>query len=197
MVNESLIAWAVGAMLQWTLPAVQHDAARERYAAIAKDAAEVAFDRDEPPVFAGPSGRVRTLALLLAVASYESDFADAVDRGEKRGDHGRSWCLMQVNLGGGRIVLDGPGWRWPKAAGEGLTGVDLVDDRRTCFRVGLHMARASYRTCRDLSLYTSGRCRKDEPKARQREARAVAMLKRWPVPGVDADYLPDPLAFVP
>lgn len=195
--KTALIAWAVAQMLRWVLPEAQHEAHRVRYERIAEDAAKVVFDPAEPPLFAGEDGRLKTLALVLSIASYEGGFADDVDKGTRRGDQGRSWCHMQINLGEGRIVLEGDEWRWPSKPGEGVGGKELVADRQLCFRVGLHMARASFKRCKNLSIYTSGQCQKDEPKARARQARAVDFLKKSPPPGVDADYEPKPLAIAP
>jgi len=74
----------------------------QRYRAVARDAISVAFDPDEAPLFGGRYGRHRTLSLLLSIASWESGYKKHVDYDispQARGDSGRSWCLMQVNLG--------------------------------------------------------------------------------------------------
>lgn len=193
----ALIAWVAGAMLRWVLPETQHEAERARYEQIASDAVEVAFDPAEPPIFAGPGGRVRTAVLMLSIASYESAFAKDVEEGKRRGDMGASWCHMQINLGVGRIVLEGDEWRWPTKPDEGFSGSDLVRDRQLCFRVGLHMMRHSYKRCRNLSIYTSGKCQQDEPKAGARMKRSIDMLKKYPAPGVDDDFIAKTLAVLP
>lgn len=189
--KATLILWLVSAMLRWTLPEAQHDAAKTRYAEIANDAVAVAFDPAEKPIFSGPLGRTKTAALLLSIASFESGFAKDVDEGTRRGDGGRSWCLMQVNLGSARIrVEDQETFAYSFDGKTGWSGKDLADDRKKCFRAALRIARVSYRACGDLSVYTSGKCAKDEPKAKAREARAKArFLDLTPLTWLDSDIL--------
>lgn len=154
-----LTLWFVAHMAAWTRPAPGLRPTPERVAYLAEvaaDALAVAYDPTEAPLFDGPHGRARTAALLLSVASFESGFSRDVDRGQRRGDAGRSWCLMQFNLGAhGRVALDGDGVRFGEG---GWSGADLVAERPRCFRAGLHLLRMSLRTCGDLTLYTSGRC---------------------------------------
>jgi hypothetical protein len=198
--HSKLILWLVTAMLRWTLPEAQHEDARARYESIARDAAEVAFDSDEAPLFPGPLGRTKTAALILSIASYESAFEEDVDVGTKRGDHGRSWCLAQINLGTARVRVEDQGQRWAYSFdGVGWSGRDLVRDRKKCFRTALHMARTSLRSCGNLSVYTSGRCSKTEPQAIARYRRATARFgdlgqSFW----LDSDIaVPGPLASNP
>jgi len=172
MVNETAItAWALRVMLGWVSPP-STEAEMERLRGIARDAAVVAFDETEKPVFPGAQGRLKTLSLMLGIASYESDgFLAVTDSGERRGDSGSSWCLMQIHLPGGvKISPKGQFYQY----GVGWTGRDLVNDRQKCFRMGLHIARESIQACKNLSVYSSGKCRRDdsEPKARERYARA-------------------------
>jgi len=188
MVNAKLLEWAVSAMLGWTVPAGEQDASRARYEAIAKDAIEVAYDQAERPIFGGEEGRLKTLSLMLAIASMESGFEAAVDSGEKRGDSGSSWCFMQIHLpGDSRITLSKDFYGY---AGKGWNGRDLVNDRKKCFRAGLHIARESFTICRNLSVYSSGKCRRDdsEPKARHRVARARELWAKE-TPGRDSEFL--------
>ena len=67
-------------------------AAREaRYLAIATDVAAVVYAPDARVLYAGPRGRARTAALLVAVAVLESGLAADVDIGPcYRGRNGRS-----------------------------------------------------------------------------------------------------------
>jgi len=187
--HAKLLLWLVTAMLSWTLPAARHDAERDRYEAIAQDAVAVAFDAGEKPIYPGALGRTKTALMLLAIASYESGFRADVDDGTVRGDGGRSWCLMQVNLGANRILLNDDGYAFSQDT-SGWSGKDLVQDRQRCFRTGLHLMRASHKACGNLSAYTSGRCRKKEPKAIARAARASAWFKdgkdlEWTDEGLD------------
>lgn len=175
--QAKLLLWLVAAMLSWTIPAARHDIERERYEGIAKDAVAVAFDAEEKPIYAGALARTKTALMLLAIASYESGFRRDVDDGTVRGDGGRSWCLMQVNLGHNRVLLTEDGYTYSQDA-TGWSGKDLVEDRQRCFRVGLHLMRASHKACGNLSAYTSGRCSKKEPKAIARASRATAWFNK-------------------
>ena len=188
--KTKLILWLVATMLRWTLPTPQHEAAAARYEEIAKDAVEVAFDPAEKPLFGNSIGRTQSVIVMLAIASYESGFRKDVEEGRARGDHGRSWCLMQINLGTSRVRLDGDGWAWAKEGEPGAwSGEDLAADRQKCFRMALHFARVSYRACGDLSLYTSGACSSTEKSAQFRALRAKDALRRNPIDWLDVDVL--------
>lgn len=151
------------------------EAAEARYESISKDLAEVVFDPNEVPIFDGDDGRVKTLSVLEGIALFESGgFRKDVDFGlppHGRGDHGRSVCLMQINVGWGRTPSYNtvqhryafPGD--PKSEVErGWTATELLKDRKKCFRTGLRMARQSFRACarshlyNRLAVYTSGSC---------------------------------------
>lgn len=125
----------------------------------------------EAPLFEGPQGRAQTALLIASIASFESFFRFDVDSGKVQGDHGKSWCLMQVQVHG-------------KTA-EGWRGTDLVGDRQKCLKAGLHIMRGSFQWCRGLKLidrlagYTTGTC-KEEPYAQQRMRRALVWWKDHP-----------------
>ena len=167
----ALATYLVSAMTAWT-PPQQHPegaaAAAKRYEAIARDIATVVLDEKEAPVFAGENGRAQTALLLASIASFESAYRADVDSGRVRGDHGVSWCVMQVQV-------------WGKTA-EGWTGKDLVEDRSKCMAVALHRVRQSFDACRSLpmadrlSVYTSGSCRV-EPQSEYRTWRAMRWFK--------------------
>jgi len=210
--DEAAVNWAVTRMVSWSPPGKSYyvnaketeSDGRERYAAIAKDAISVAFDPDEAPLFAGPRGRYKTLAIMLSVADSESGFRKDVDFGigkESKGDGGRSWCMAQVQLGkavGGktktRVVLDRDGLRfvWD---GTGYGGEDLVSDRKKCFRVGLHIMRMSFNTCSSLplesrlSMYASGSCGSGRDASANRVRKAVKWLSASAPPTDDADLM--------
>jgi hypothetical protein len=77
----------------------------------------------EPPLFRGDAERRRTAAVVVAVAFRESSFRlDAV------GDHGRSFCAMQIHRSSGGSAA-------------------LLEDADACVRKGLSMLRASVRVC--------------------------------------------------
>lgn len=175
---DAFVLWLVSVMMVW-VPAPE--SARDRYEAYARDAAMVAMDPVEAPLFRGESGRVQTALLLLSIASLEGYYRDDVDRGEVRGDGGNSWCLMQVNTGGERVVMRGPLYGYAKAsAHDGWSGRDLVQDRRKCFRAALHIARESFKVCGNLSLYATGKCyRGGEPAGNLRLGRAKSVRVTW------------------
>ncbi len=105
-------------------------AAREaRYLAIATDVAAVVYAPDARTLYAGPRGRARTAALLVAVAVLESGLAADVDLGpcyrgrdgrSSRCDSGRAHSLWQVHS--------------PEVAG----------DRRAAAREALRRSRGSF-----------------------------------------------------
>jgi hypothetical protein len=179
---NALVAYLLAAMLAWSPPADhEYYEPREetvaRYVTIARTIAEVALDPAEPPLFGGPDGRAETALFIASVAFYESGgFRRDVELGtgkRARGDAGRSWCLMQVNIGGG-VTED----RW--------TGPDLVNDQDKCIRAGLHRMRESFRHCSGqtfidrLSGYTDGRCRDGANAAHRRTKRAVEFWEQHP-----------------
>jgi hypothetical protein len=166
---DSLVTYLVAAMLSW-VPLRAHtdespDDARARYESIARDVASVVLDSGEEPLFGGPGGRAQTALLMLSVASYESSYRKAVDDGRTRGDHGRSYCLMQIRAGNGTTP-------------EGWSGAQLVEDRQRCFRSALHFLRGSFGVCHRLpiddrlSAYATGRCVENASISRSRVGRA-------------------------
>ena len=172
---NALVAYLLAAMMAWS-PLAEHEyyESREetfaRYVAIATSVAKVALDPAEAPLFGGPDGRMETGLFMTSVAFYESGgFRRDVELGlgkHGRGDGGRSWCLMQVNIGRGTTEE-----RW--------SGPELVNDRDKCFRAGLHRMRQSFEHCTEqtfldrLSGYTDGHCRDGADAAHRRTKRAV------------------------
>lgn len=169
---QPVVSWLVSAMISAAPPAKlaeRHsfggwhetkDERAARYQEIAEDALTVAFDPDERPLFDGARGRMRTASFILAIATQESAFAPDVDKGpcyrgeswaSGRCDHGRSACIMQINVGAGKTP-------------EGWTKADLFRDRTKCLRRGLHILRASFGMCRShgrawlLNGYAIGSC---------------------------------------
>jgi hypothetical protein len=169
---DSLVGYLVAAMIGWVplhahTPSESVDDVQARYESIARDVVSVAFDEAESPVFSGPEGRTQTALLMLSIASYESGYRKKVDDGRGLGDHGHSYCLMQVRVGTG-------------VTREGWSGHDLVTDRRLCFRAGLHILRSSFGACHTLavddrlSAYATGHCFADAAISRSRVGRARA-----------------------
>lgn len=174
MTLESMAAWLLAAMIAWNPPAQHREgeqAATTRYDSIAHDIASVSLEPDEAPLFDGPVGRAQTALLIASVASFESTFRKDVDTGTLQGDHGRSWCILQIQVYG-------------KTA-EDWTGQQLVEDRKRCVKAGLHRMRQSFTMCKHLPLidrlagYTLGQC-KEEPKAEWRTRRALGWWKGHP-----------------
>lgn len=167
--------------------------AQERYESIARDAIEVVYDSSEKPLFSGDTARIKTIDVLLAVATFESGFRKDVDYGEgklSRGDGGKSWCLNQINLGKANaqgktrdriVVTIGGGYRFTTKADEGWGGEDLVSDRKKCFHAALAVLRSSFGSCGATSLqdklkqYASGSCDKGETESRRR----MGLALRW------------------
>jgi hypothetical protein len=178
----SLVGYLVAAMVGWVplhvhAPMESPDQAQARYESIARDVVSVAFDESEAPLFDGPDGRTQTALLMLSVASYESGYRKKVDDGRRLGDHGRSYCLMQIRVGQG-------------ATREGWSGHELIDDRQRCFRAALHMLRASFSACRALPMedrltaYATGHCFADAMISRSRVGRARAWREAHAPPKV-------------
>lgn len=173
---------------QRVLPTEQRETTEEgraRYAEIARDLTAVVYEDETKPLFSGKRGKERTVAVVLAVAHLESGFRKDVDRGAGklgRGDHGRSWCLMQVQAGVTGTVPSG------NAITRGYTGADLVADRKKCFRAGIEMLRQSLSACKDqpmkdrLAVYASGSCDKGLAESQLRMALAGRITKLLPFP---------------
>jgi hypothetical protein len=180
---DAFLSFLVVVMLGWvpSQSGQTPEETRVRYAEFARDAATVAFDRAEAPLFHGEAGRVKTAITLLSIASLEGYYRDDVDNGTKRGDSGNSWCLMQVNTGGQRIVMRGQMYGYALAnTVQGWSGKDLVEDRTKCFRAALHIARESMKVCGNLSVYATGKCyRGGEPAGTLRLNRAKEAFRGW------------------
>jgi hypothetical protein len=140
------------------------DEGRARYEQIAEAAWDVASER---PLFDGPRGVERSVALLLVVSNGESGFRRDVDLGQgplARGS-GKDSCLMQV--------------RTTTAHHR-----ELVADRRACFREGALRLKRSMNACRRnppeyrLAAYGSGRCTAGLVMSRVRWRKSVEWAKR-------------------
>lgn len=130
------------------------EARASRYVSISNALAEVVIASEaSAPIF--------NSSIVLAITWHESGWNRDVDEGIKRGDHGRSWCLGQINIGDGSIY--------------GFDGPSLVADHYACLYVSHRIAHASLRACRKdghanwLAQYASGSCKNG------REASAIRM----------------------
>ncbi len=210
---KTLEDWAVDRMSLWQPPGrSSYPNAREtpedglaRYHEIARDVISVAYDPSETPIFPGPYGRAKTTAMMLSMSDYESGYRKDVDTGEgedARGDGGKSWCMMQIQLGLAvhgrtaiRIKTDGPYFAWTTKKSEGWGGEDLVRDRQACFRAALHIIRESFVVCRGLplneklSMYASGNCTDGREASRIRMDQAIRWLAQVAPPMNDEETL--------
>ncbi len=158
--------------------------ATARYQSIADDIASVVWNPQNPPLFKGPEGRAKTAAIMLGIMKFESGFRKDVDLGvgkQSRGDGGRSWCLMQINIGNGRTMpwnikyqrLPTPNDPKDEVV-QGWTGLELVTDRKKCVEAGYRIMKVSFEMCHNLPVgdwlrvYASGSC---DGGAKQSQAR--------------------------
>lgn len=200
--STPVVDWIVGFMTRHAPPGREtyyveaqetKEDAEKRYRSIAEDLVEVVYNPANKPLFGGSKGRSRTISILLGIMLYESGFGRNVDFGVgkfARGDNGRSWCLMQMNVGKGRTWKDAGGWnikhdrpwRYGDKAEDivlGSTGPEMVEDRRKCFTEGLRLIRISFRSCRNyplkerLRVYASGSCKSGAKGSRIRMTAAI------------------------
>lgn len=150
-----------------------------RYLSIGEDLEKVVLGA--PPLFADDQDRKKTASLMLSIAFYESGFLKAVDTGVSRGDHGESYCLLQVRTGNGKVKYGSEEMRqW--------RGADLIADRTKCFRAGLEALRISIHQCpagpngESLNLYATGRCEQQSKEARNRWRTALWIGKKFAIP---------------
>lgn len=206
MISSSpFTAKAMSALAQWIFsvliviappeklaPAVQGETVEQmtaRYRTTAIDMAAVIDDRG--PLFKGSDGAFKTAATMVSIMKFESELANDVAVGKRRGDRGKSWCYMQIMIDGKRNI-------WGDDEMKSWTGQDLVDDWRKCFSVAHEILRYSLRSCSRLqngdilSGYTAGVCMSNEKKARHRWNYAQWVLRKFPVPAPEASDLPPP-----
>ena len=185
MKADILANWLLEIMIQISPPRVIHTIYREeseeqikvRYAEIAKSISH-AIETDGALFREDTSGK-RTAALILSIMKHESGLLKSVQIGKRRGDGGRSWCLMQVNIGNGPVYFGTPEMnKW--------YGKDLVTDIGKCVKVGLHALRTSVNTCsknykgfQTITAYTAGRCLSYEKGAYNRWEYAERILRRY------------------
>lgn len=105
----------------------------------------------EPPLFKGDESRLKTAALLVAMAFRESSFRNDVK--SKTNDH----CLLQVNA-----------------------RPDLAQDPAKCVRVAMAMLRESMRMCPEypIAFYASGPGACENARAQRISRDRLALAKR-------------------
>jgi hypothetical protein len=221
---ENLIAWIVSFMIVLAPPGrpsyipeatETKDDANARYASIAQDITTVVWSAEEKPLFRGTNGRARTTALILSIMLNESGFRKDVDLGvgkHARGDGGRSWCLMQMNLGTGKTrPWNQKKYRFAKPPCqegrpadprycdpaeeiiEGVTGREMVEARKLCIREGLHALHGALCTALPtrewLRAYASGSCDKGSEESRRRMDLAISWYSNHRPGFTDADVM--------
>lgn len=183
---ETMTAWILGVLLMLGPPekvkqkneTVQD--VQARYELTATNMATVIHSRG--PLFKGKDGDYKTAALMLAITKFESELGRDVAVGEKLGDHGKSFCYMQINVDGKNVI-------WGDATMKSWTGADLTADWTKCFATGHEVLRVSLMGCAGamsggdlLSMYTSGKCQTGEKKAHHRWNLAQWILRKSPAP---------------
>jgi hypothetical protein len=138
----------------------------ERYESIALDLDHVVSAG--PWLFSGPDADRKTALIMLSIAFMESGFRYGVDTGRITGDGGRSVCLIQRNVGNGETP-------------EGWDRVDLIKDRKKCFRSALNLAGKCHGMCRGnwIKAYGSGTCGRGGKAAAKRWALYYRLRGRW------------------
>ena len=146
-----------------------------RYDSIATDIVETAFNPNTKPIFKSTvHGRSMMAAVWMGIALHESGFMKNVDKNigkYGRGDRGRSWCIMQMNIGKGKtipwnVVKDRiPHWGDPpEEIFDGYAGPELIENRQLCLSEAHHLVRDSFKKCKELPLvehltgYAAGSC---------------------------------------
>lgn len=170
---NALTTWILAVVIQLTastnsqrLRVETQDQMTARYTSIAEDLSEVLIS--SAPLFTQDDNRVKTAALMLSIANWESGFTREVDGGRSRGDKGASWCLMQINLPGRSTLWYGT------AEMRKWDGVALSSDRKKCFIAGLEQLRISITRCpagpngAPLNMYVTGRCDRPSLEAKHR-----------------------------
>lgn len=158
------------------------DQAQARYESIAKDIHTVLWN--QPALFTGPDGRAKTAAVMMSIMLHESAFRRDVDFGlgsAGRGDGGRSWCLMQIQVGQNKTATWNAKYnrfkQWgdaPEDLVQGWTGDEMVKDRKKCIEAGYRIMKASFEMCKSLpvdqwlDVYAAGSCGSGVPQSRVR-----------------------------
>lgn len=194
------VEWMVGFMTKHAPPGRKtfypeaqetKEEALERYHGIANAIVDVVYNPNSKPLFGGSNGRARSVTVILALMLFESGFMKNVDYGVGkygRGDAGKSWCLLQINIGGGRTIKWNTKHDRPPKMGDdpadifdGYTGPELVADRKKCVGEAYKALRLSFNACQSLKLpldqklrvYGSGNCNGAEKESRLRMRAAV------------------------
>jgi hypothetical protein len=152
------VAWLVGPMVALEPRAPWRPTFEKTAEAIAKVA-------ESEPLFDEPDGDVRTAALLVSVAWYESHL-----KPDAKSGNGRWLCLFQVDK---RHLAD------PQKA---------LSNPEVCTRAAVKILRTSLQKCAKrpkserLAMFMSGSCDRGVPGSRYRMFLAGKLLREHPVP---------------
>lgn len=202
--KELLIIWILNVMTSVAPPHREHFEAEAkesyaqadvRYREIAEAIVDASFDENVQPAFPGPRGRASTAMLVATTFFMESGFRRDIDLGTSRArlrrsglnDHGRSWCMGQINLGITRVPdPERPGTLKETSAAttiNGWTGPELLADRRKCVAATINVLRLSMGACANLppmerlAVYASGTC--DNEAGRRASETRMRFFHRW------------------
>ena len=111
---------------------------------------------EESPLFRGDESKLKTAALLVAVAFREGSL-----RLDVVGDHGRSFCAFQIHESSGGTKA-------------------LLSDADACVRKGLGMLRESMRVCpaHPVAFYAAGPGGCDNPRAQRISRDRLSVAQR-------------------
>jgi len=202
---EVVSAWLLSIMLSivpcqknYHVPTYAQESIQQcesRYDGISKSIAEVVYHPNSTPLWGGNHGRARTALTVLTIMYFESGFRRDVDIGIERerlsrygwNDYGRSWCMMQINLGNKSRMIDGAAIvNSASNTPHGWTGKDLIADRRKCVAAGLYIVRRSFKACpgqsfnNRLRVYASGSCDKGGDASAARMKKMVKLYTEHP-----------------
>lgn len=145
--------------------------AEARMRVIASDIAAVAANPKAPQLFVGEDAVAKTALMLTVISYFESMWSAQIDKGNQRGDAGRSVCLMQIQVGQGTVRVGKNSW----------DAFQLLAERRRCLRAGLELLNRSFWACKgdiaqQLTAYATGRCGKGRKYTLLRQR---SFEKRW------------------
>jgi hypothetical protein len=178
---NTITAWLLVAIGTWgaaPIPKAEAAHTAEMRQQIAEDFAIVAYAADEPPIYAGPTGRAVTAINLISIAALESGFVERILLGNCRPyecDGGAAVGMMQVHPGpyGLRLSSDGKAARCNATSLYCIDSQEIVSDWTLQIRAGLHMLRTQ-----GFSAFS--------PSVKAR-AQAAEWLAKHPPPLLDAE----------
>ena len=206
VMKKAAAQYIFGAMTAWvsisnqTVHGEPEEEAKARYESTANDIVGAAFDEDEPAVFAGAMGKIKTALEMTSIGSLEGGFQKIVDDGtcnrpdfkaDGRGncDGHTAFTIWQIHSVGNGLMFSGTGVtskRYNQAYAdehpeEVWTGPRLVENRAVAAKMALHLIRTSWSNYHSLCAYTGESCGDiGHPKADYRHQRAVAYYRTHP-----------------